>query len=459
MAFKIFYAWQSDRPSNLARGLIRRALDDAVSVLERDTSIEDVVREIQVDQDTQNVPGSPAIADTILEKIRNCDLFVPDLTFIPFEEGARKCPNPNVLLEYGYALHCRGDQRIIAVMNTAFGPPAQLPFDLQHKRWPIEFNALDPSKSDEAERARRTARENLTKNLVNAIRAGIQADQVDTPINDLLANPLESVSENDKNDIEAKSVGSTPASASQIHDYPSPVSAQSKYPWDDELVGLREVRGGSPEDKRVTLLTGPELEIVLKPESSIQNFTVVQNFDIAKHHLEPVAAKRSTGWDAVRNRHGACVFSAADEEPNIALTASMLLRSGEIYGIDRYHLQAHKNRQTDLNPFIPTAAIEEIIVDCVNNYVDVATKYLGLQPPFRLSVSLSGISDYQLAVDSRFFGGVDLVGHIFQDQIAETFSFPSKGIDTFELLRPLFDKIYDCAGVARPDIEPARTVR
>ena len=77
MAFKVFYAWQSDRPNNLCRNLIRKALDKAAALLSEDLTIEEANRSVLIDQDTQGVPGSPGVAETILEKIRSCDAFAP----------------------------------------------------------------------------------------------------------------------------------------------------------------------------------------------------------------------------------------------------------------------------------------------------------------------------------------------------------------------------------------------
>jgi hypothetical protein len=112
MSFKIFYAWQSDRPNNCNRAFIRKALDKVANDLNAELKIEDALRpmEIEVDQDTQGVPGSPNIAETILQKISESDVFVGDLTFIGFSEkknkkgNFKKLPNPNVMLEYGFAL-------------------------------------------------------------------------------------------------------------------------------------------------------------------------------------------------------------------------------------------------------------------------------------------------------------------------------------------------------------------
>ena len=119
MSFKIFYAWQSDRPNNLCRGLIRRALEDAVKELEAATDIQDAERDgIEIDSDTLNIPGSPPVAETIFEKIRESNVFVADLTpidlIVPEDDDAghrrQPPPNPNVMLEYGYALVRRQDE-------------------------------------------------------------------------------------------------------------------------------------------------------------------------------------------------------------------------------------------------------------------------------------------------------------------------------------------------------------
>ncbi len=179
-SFKVFYAWQSNRPNNLCRNLIRNALDDAKKQLNNDPDIQDTV---EIDQDTQDTPGSPAIADTILQKIGDCSAFVADLTFIA--TGAKQVtPNPNVLLEYGYALHALGAQRIVGVFNEAFGKPEDLPFDLRYRRFPIRYRASDDSQDEEAETLRREERKKLAKALARAIKAIVtkSKDHVSAPV-------------------------------------------------------------------------------------------------------------------------------------------------------------------------------------------------------------------------------------------------------------------------------------
>src|SRR5438874_2298536 len=115
----IFFSWQSDLPET--RSVIRSALERAVKTLHRDGSIEDAAR---LDQDTQGVAGWPDISATIFDKIKRCGVLVADLTPIngPIAQY-RLTPNPNVLLELGYALATgMGRLRIVCVVNSAYLP-------------------------------------------------------------------------------------------------------------------------------------------------------------------------------------------------------------------------------------------------------------------------------------------------------------------------------------------------
>ena len=122
--------------------------------------------DVEIDSDTQDEPGTPPITDTILRKIRECDAFVGDMTFVAATEDGKLVTNPNVMGEYGYALSEKGTRRILLVMNTAFGPPEKLPFDLGHLRHPITFEA-PLGIADSPRRAVRTA---LAQRLVPALK-------------------------------------------------------------------------------------------------------------------------------------------------------------------------------------------------------------------------------------------------------------------------------------------------
>lgn len=127
----VFYSWESDLPNRTNRGFIEDALERVAEDLRSD---EAVAVEPVIDRDTAGVPGSPAISDTILQKIARADVFVPDVSIVMSGGPGRWSPNPNVVLELGYAAAELGWDRIVMVMNTAFGDVAQLPFDLRGRR-------------------------------------------------------------------------------------------------------------------------------------------------------------------------------------------------------------------------------------------------------------------------------------------------------------------------------------
>ncbi len=136
----VFYSWQSDSPAKVNRYLIRDCL---LSVLKRINKDDAIIDSIRLDHDTANIPGTPDIANTIFEKINESSVFVADLTLLAETKGGKKSPNPNVLIELGYAFSAISGSCVVNVINTAFGEPDDLPFDLVHKRWPIKYSLTE----------------------------------------------------------------------------------------------------------------------------------------------------------------------------------------------------------------------------------------------------------------------------------------------------------------------------
>lgn len=130
--FTIFYSWQSDLNKNRNLYFIRESIDKAVKLAHESESVE-AVR----DEATMDVTGSPDIVQTLLSKIEACDMFIADVSLC-YEhndnKGVKKSPNPNVLIELGYAAHILGWDRIICVFNDEYGEPKDLPFDIEHNR-------------------------------------------------------------------------------------------------------------------------------------------------------------------------------------------------------------------------------------------------------------------------------------------------------------------------------------
>ncbi|MBI1903658.1 MAG: hypothetical protein HYS13_21355 [Planctomycetia bacterium] len=127
----VFYSWQSDLPNSTNRSFIEDCLERAIKELRAD---EHLKLDPCLDRDTSGVPGSPDIAATIFEKIKAADIFVGDVSFINQEATRRRTPNPNVLVELGYAACSLGWHRIICVFNRATGSINELPFDIRQRR-------------------------------------------------------------------------------------------------------------------------------------------------------------------------------------------------------------------------------------------------------------------------------------------------------------------------------------
>lgn len=164
----VFYAWQSDLPNSVNRGFIRDAIERALKRVNRELGIEDAVR---ADQDTENVPGNPSIAETIMAKIDGCAIFIPDISIVARSTLERPLPNPNVLIEYGRATGMVGDMRIIPVFNEAYGDwQTDRPFDMQHKRKPITYDLPE----EHCPAQKKVERDDLVNQLARAIKSVLE---------------------------------------------------------------------------------------------------------------------------------------------------------------------------------------------------------------------------------------------------------------------------------------------
>ena len=148
-------------PSN--RNFIEDALERAIKRLGKDNAIQEALRETDMvlDRDTKGIPGTPPIVDVIFNKISQCDIFVPDVTFVGQSITDRPISNPNVLIEYGWALRCLSHARMLPIMNTAFGEPSStsLPFDMRHLRHPLTYSLKEDATPEE----RRKVKEQLVR--------------------------------------------------------------------------------------------------------------------------------------------------------------------------------------------------------------------------------------------------------------------------------------------------------
>lgn len=162
----IFYSWQSDLPGSDTRNIIQDSIKDAVRLL-RDTV------DIEADRDTKGKFGSPDIAQTIFSKIDNCDIFIADVSAVcQYEtidkDGNKKIkymPNPNVMLELGYATHVVGWDRVICVLNSDYGAPENMPFDIASRRL-TPFSLKDGKSKGEIKRYIKSVIQDTVENVL-----------------------------------------------------------------------------------------------------------------------------------------------------------------------------------------------------------------------------------------------------------------------------------------------------
>jgi hypothetical protein len=176
MKFTIFYSWQSDLPNNTNRAFIEDVLQAAIKGLSKSERYE---LEPSIDRDTLGVPGSPNIALTLLDKIRSCDAFVADVSIVTGEraDGTRRCPNPNVLLELGFAIATLGWNKIVLFFNEVYGTGEDLPFDIrQHRRFTYRLRPDDPKAP-----ARRELASHLTAGLAELLALGKAPSDAKSP--------------------------------------------------------------------------------------------------------------------------------------------------------------------------------------------------------------------------------------------------------------------------------------
>lgn len=127
----VFYCWQSNDKET--RQAIQKNLKGAIESIAN--AIEDVKTDVPIfDSDTRGVIGAVDITTTIEAKIRNCSIFVADISLVDEGKDGRKYINQNVAYELGLAVGALGWERIVLVFNEDSGKIEELPFDINHHR-------------------------------------------------------------------------------------------------------------------------------------------------------------------------------------------------------------------------------------------------------------------------------------------------------------------------------------
>jgi len=349
VANTIFFSWQVDTETRGGRNLIDAALQRAATRIGQDAEIEEAIRDVSVDRDTKGVAGSPPIVDTIFRKIDSAAVFVPDLTFIGKRPDGRPTPNPNVLIEYGWALKSLTHGRIVPIMNTAFGVPTAeaMPFDMRHLRNPIAYDCPECL----GEEDRRKVRDRLSKDLESAIRAVLDSDEFKSA---LPKSP------------EPPKFVERPAA-----------DGRGRFKLVGESVGVASRRFGDIQQLFVS--AGPTTWLRVMPSNSPGREWSVD--ELASAMQSPYVRPLSIGWGGysdLRTHEGFGIYGALAGERGQTRAIVFAFTSGEVWSIDSYLLEAYRDNKD--RPTVPSD--EKPFRVALAAYANLLVK-LGITPPFR----------------------------------------------------------------------------
>lgn len=410
----VFYAWQSDTPNSVNRGFIRKALDEAVAALNQGIAVEE---SLEVDQDTQGVPGSPPIAETILRKIDQCDVFVGDVTFVgatsppqgdpPPEWEKKLLPNPNVMVELGYCLGQHGHDRLITVMNEHFGPASSLPFDLSHRRFPMRFSLAPDSSSPK----RLRVRAELAKALKSAISSTISNRNMNS----------------DRQGV-PEDVFASPYLASSF------LPNGSVLPIPRDQSGRETVWRNQPQ---VWLRIIPT--IPLNIESQVKLKALVNN---SRCPLRPLGSVgQSVPITDGRSADGYLLAVTAEDGGALrAINLTKLFSSGELWGVEQ-HLLRENNELTGGKRVIPTGALKRLLEGGLKHYLQFTREVLEYKGPVRMIAGLDMIEGIPLVLKEDRFTETSIRSRVEINQVITELQF-----DPAAIFIPLYEDLWDaCA--------------
>jgi hypothetical protein len=401
---KIFYSWQSDTPREIGKKFVREALDAAVASL----NVAEAERP-GIDQDTAGVLGSPVIADTIFRKIREARIVVADVTLVGRALGAKRGKrgkrliNSNVALEVGYAIGIHNnDEVLLKVMNTHYGPPEELPFDLAHRRWPVQFQ-LAPD-ADE------TQREKVLRKLAAELRC---------ILTEYLARsrpPPEPFS-------------------------PTPSTVNPAWYWNAKQALIRVSHYGNPGGQTQDFTyrdDQPLIYLHVWPRDKIPALTAEILNDYSRSVIEPLCGT-SSGWSHERNTFGEIAF--AFEADNSLASTTQVFKTGEIWGINHRLLRRGRPVRGD---FLAVAPFEGSLKQSLSFYVNAGLNHFGYAREIDLEFGLVNVANYSLALP-----GGDFSRAIFGDfsLSASLDGRDERSIDA--ALLKIFEAVHEAAGTVR----------
>jgi hypothetical protein len=422
MSHTIFYSWQSDRSTKEGRNLIQKALEIAMQNIAADIQVEDSLRDesaaaplLQLDRDTKGVPGSPPIFKTILDKIEKASIFVADLTFCGTRcDGNRLTPNPNVLIEYGYALKLVGYGQMIAVMNTTYGKPSResMPFNLADLRFPLTYELSDNSPDE----TRRIVREKLAKELERALRDILESkDFTEKRTKDSATNPF-------------------PSAAAK--------NGKARFRPNNEPIGFQRDlmlrRMGTDDASPVHLVQGAAVWLRLMPAKDPGKKW--KNLELKQPAMKlvtlPMMQNAGTGIGFLEADDGCGYWMIAQGAETYAV--AYVFNTGEVWITNSAMSRSRAADYLELD--------EEGLASTLDGCA-AFLNLIGNKKPYEWLIGFEGIKGRQLIVRNRNLG--QCVANLIE--AAGSYGENDRAA---ELLRPFFEDVYDRCGRERPESKP-----
>jgi hypothetical protein len=419
MPHRLFFSWQSDTPTEWGRNFVERALTKAAINLIKDLTVEESVRDsgFAIDKDTKGVSGTPPIVETIFKKIDDAVAYVADLTFVGERRDGRPTPNPNVLVEYGWALKSLGYTRIITLMNTAYGEPSDnsLPFNMKHLRLPIVYHLPEGSN----DKVKQEVRKVLVGMLESAIKAVLESEAFKAS----LPKPPE-----------------IPKFVEM-----EPVDGPARFRKRNEPIGVIEGPSGISSSREIGLAAGPAMWLRVMPEEKqVREWGISElrkSLQAGAGVLRPLG--NFSSWSYVRAPNGFGYMPSMQNESDLVPAVILAFKTGELWSIYTGPLSSAHND-------IPN--IEPMFVECFMRCIQFLRIGLKIEAPYRWISGIDGLMGKKLwkvdppgktYMESR-------TGPCLQGTVTER-GVLQNGEKSQLALKPFFLALNDAFGWERPD--------
>ena len=405
---RVFYSWQLDAPRKTNKTFIHEALKKAITLVEDDLEVSEAEREdIELDQDTQGVLGSPNIARVILEKIATSDLVVADVSLVAKSNENKPHINRNVAIELGFTYGKLGDKSLLKIMNTHFGTPKNLPFDLRTRRHPVQYSLAPNADSG----AIASEQKKLANELADILKLYLAKQ---TPVVEQAPDHVETPS------TKMRGVFWHPQDALIPR---NPPFVRDDVHWNDLSA----------------------LYVRFIPQAALPKLTLREATDMTGD-LWPLQS--SGGFGRSRNKWGGISHCIAQDGDLMGMT--QLFKNREIWGVDVYYpsiFTEPEDHDEEPRRYLPSGALQRDYPRAIGSMRKLAA-HLDYGDQYTIEMGLSGAEGMRMAIDNRYIESMP--GPIFADEVYFRKDV-SADYPTGSIMNDFWDVLFSEAGRAVPE--------